>query len=158
MGLRAKVIDILTGDENEIIAKIELYKDDNTNSTVFDSPGVDAKPLDNDWCFAENSENSEGGKDVLGFLDLKNAPIAEKGEHRTYSRNAAGETKNEIYQKKDGLVEIKNQVQTLSLLVAELFNELRLITTAGTAAAQAVDAATKTRLTTLENKYLQLFG
>ena len=54
--------------------------------------------------------------------------------------------------------ELKNTVQTLSLLVAELFQELRDITTTGSASAQAVDAATQARLTTLENKYLQLFG
>lgn len=158
MGLRARVIDILTGDENQVIAKVELYKDDNINSVVFDSPGTDAKPLDNDICFVVDSKNSEGGKDVVGFLDLKNAPVAKKGEYRTYSRNAAGEVQNEIYQKETGLIEIKNQVQALSLLISELFLELRSITTTGTAAAQSVDAATQARLTTLENKFKQLIG
>lgn len=156
MGLIGKIIDSFKGDDNEPAAKVEIFKNDNANARVFNPPGVDARPLDKDWCFTEDSEDTEGGKDVLGFINLD--PVAEKGEFRAFSRNAAGEIQAEIYIKKNGLTELENTVQKLSLLVSELFQELRIMTTSGGPAAQAIDSATQARLTTLENKFKQLIG
>ncbi len=157
MGLIAKIIDSFTNN-GESSAKVELYKNDNANARIFNPPGVDSRPLDGDFCFTEDSEDTEGGKDVLGFIDPKNEPVAEKGEFRAYSRNAAGEIQAEIYVKKTGLIELENQVHKLSGLIADLFTELRGMTTVGSSTAQAIDPATQTRLTALENKFLLLFG
>jgi hypothetical protein len=158
MGLIAKILDSFIGNSGELAAKVEMYKNDNVNARIYNPSGIDSRPLDNDICFSEISEDTEGGRDVLGFLDLNNAPVSAKGEFRAYSRNDSGETQAELYMKKTGLTDLKNQIQTLSLLISELFSELRSMTTAGGPTAQAIDAATQARLTTLENKYKQLIG
>lgn len=158
MGLIAKIIDSFTGDDNGPAAKIEIYKNDNINSRIFLPPGVDARPLDGDIGFSQDSEDTEGGKDLSGFNDPKNKPISKKGELRIYSRNSDGETQAEIYLKAGGLMEIKNQVQALSALINELFTEIKAITTTGSPASHTISTATKQKFTDLNTKFDELFG
>ena len=63
-----------------------------------------------------------------------------------------------IVWKTNGLIDILNQVQQLSLLISELFTEIRDITTFGSPTLHQISAASKTKLTTLENKFKQLIG
>ena len=65
MGLIARVIDSSTGEDGEPTAKVEIYQDDNANGRIFNPPGIDSRPLDDDICFTQDSEDTEGGKDVL---------------------------------------------------------------------------------------------
>lgn len=106
MGLIAKIIDSFTGDDNGPAAKIEIYKNDNINSRIFLPPGVDARPLDGDIGFSQDSEDTEGAMDVLGFNDPKNEPVAKKGEFKIYSRDSSGNIKASIHLKADGSIEI----------------------------------------------------
>ena len=110
MGLIARILDSFKGDDGEPAAKVEVYKGDNITARIFNPPGVDARPLDQDICFTEDSEDTEGGKDILGFIDQKNEPVAEKGEHRTYARDADGVIVAIIHLKKNGSVEITGLV------------------------------------------------
>lgn len=103
MGLIAKIIDSFTGSDGEPSAKVEVYKDDNATARVFNPPGVDARPLDGDACYIEDSQDTEGGKDVLGFI---NEPVSGKGEIRIVSRDSSGNAKASIYVKSDGSIEI----------------------------------------------------
>lgn len=105
MGL-AKVIDSSTNDNGEPSAKVEIYKNDNANAKIFNPSGVEARPLDGDFCFIKDSEDTEGGKDVLGFIDPKNETVSEKGEHRTYSRDEDGNIVAAFHLKKDGSLQI----------------------------------------------------
>lgn len=107
MGLIARILDSFKGDDGEPSAKVEVYKGDNITARIFNPPGVDARPLDQDICFTEDSEDTEGGKDILGFIDQKNEPVAEKGENRTYARDADGVVVGFIYLKKDGTLQIE---------------------------------------------------
>ena len=67
---------------------------------------MDARPLDGDFCFTEDSEDTEGGKDILGFIDPENEPVSEKGEYKVYSRDSTGAIKAFIHLKNDGSIEI----------------------------------------------------
>jgi len=155
MGLKAKILDSFDRD-GVPSAKVEMYKNDNANARIFNPPGVDARPLDNDFCFTEDSKDTEGGKDVLGFINIDQ--VAEKGEYRAVSRDSGGVTQAEIHLKKDGLIEMKNQLQEFSVLIVELFTEIKDITTFGSPTLHQLSASSKTKLTTLENKFKQLFG
>ena len=157
MGLIAKVIDS-SANNGEPAAKVEIYKNDNANARIFNPSGVDARPIDGDFCFTEDSGDTEGGKDVLGFIDPNNASVSDKGEYRAYSRNSAGIIQADLHLKKDGLTELKNNVTALSSLISDLFAELRTMTTVGSATSQAIDPATQVRLTILENKFKLLIG
>ena len=157
MGLIARILDSFTKDGSPE-AKVEIYKDDNANAKIFNPPGVDARPLDNDICFTADSEDTEGGKDILGFIDPLNSPASEKGEFRAYSRNSLGIKQAELELKKTGLIEMKNQLHQFSVLIGELFTEVRDITTFGSPTAHQLTAASKVKLTVLENKFKQLFG
>ncbi len=107
MGLIAKLLDSFVGNSGEPAAKVEIYQNDNANARIFNPPGVDSRPLDNDDCFTEDSEDTEGGKDILGFIDPNNDPVAEKGENRFYSRDDSGIIIAVIYLKKDGKIIIE---------------------------------------------------
>lgn len=158
MGLVARIIDSFTGDGGELSAKVEMYQNDNATARILNPPGVDARPLDDDFCFTEDSEDTEGGKDILGFIDPENEPVSEKGEFRVYSRIASGEIQAEIYIKKTGLTELENKVFKLSDLIGELFTEIKDITTTGSPTVHTVSAASKVKLTLLENKFKLLIG
>lgn len=157
MGLISRILDSFTKD-GVPSAKVEIFKGDNANARIFNPPGIDARPLDDDICFTEVSEDTEGGKDVLGFIDPKNAPVSGKGEFRPYSRDSAGDKQAQLELKKDGLIEMKNQLQQFSLLLGELFTEIRDITTFGSPTLHQMSADSKAKFTTLENKFKQLFG
>lgn len=105
MGLIARILDSFKGEDGEPSAKVEIYKGDNATARIFNPPGVDARPLDQDICFTEDSEDTEGGKDILGFIDPKNEPVAEKGEYRAYARDEDGNTVATFHLKKDGQVD-----------------------------------------------------
>lgn len=105
MGLIAKIIDSFTRGSVPS-AKIELYKNDNANSRIYNPPGIDARPVDGDYCFSEISEDTEGGKDVLGFIDPNNAPVSEKGEIKINSRDTGGNIVSSQHLKNDGQVQI----------------------------------------------------
>lgn len=126
MGLNAKIIDSSTNN-GEPSAKVELYKNDNANARIFNPPGVDARPLDGDSCFTENSEDTEGGKDILGFIDPKNEPVAEKGEHRIYARDADGNIVATMHLKKNGIAELNGNVDfaVRYLELETAFNQLK---------------------------------
>jgi hypothetical protein len=117
MGLIAKIIDSFTGKDNEPAAKAELHKNDNADSRIFLPPGVDSKPLNNDICFTEDSEDTEGGKDILGFNDPKNPPVSEKGEYRAYSRDSSGNIKAFHHLKKDGEIEIDSDSGKINIKI-----------------------------------------
>lgn len=104
MGLIAKILDSFTGSDGEPSAKVEVYKDDNATARVFNPPGVDARPIDGDACYIEDSQDTEGGKDVLGFI---NDPVSGKGEIRIVSRDSGGNVKASIHVKADGSIEIE---------------------------------------------------
>lgn len=104
MGLIARILDSFTGNSGEPAAKVEIYKGDNATAKVFNPPGVDARPLDGDYGFSQDSEDTEGGKDVLGFIDPKNAPVSEKGENRFYSRDSSGTIVAIVYLDKTGKI------------------------------------------------------
>ncbi len=104
MGLIARILDSFKGDENEPAAKVEVFKNDNLDARIFNPPGVDAGPIDGDVCFTEDSEDTEGGKDILGFIDPKNEPVAEKGEYRVYSRDSNGDIAASFHMKSDGSI------------------------------------------------------
>lgn len=157
MGLIAKIIGSFTNN-GELSAKVEIYKNDNATARIFNPPGVDSRPLDGDFCFTEDTEDTEGGKDVLGFIDPNNEPVAEKGEFRAISRNAAGEIQAEIYIKKTGLTELENQVHKLSVLIGELFTEIKAITTTGSPASHTISEASKLKFTALNEKFDLLIG
>ena len=157
MGLIARIKN--TFEKDGILSGLaEMFKNDNATVRIFNPSGVDARPLDNDICFTEDSEDTEGGKDILGFIDPKNPSIAEKGEFRAYSRNTAGETESTLYIKKNGLTDLENKVEKLSVLISDLFTEIRDITTVGGPAAQSVSPASKALLTALETRFKALIG
>lgn len=158
MGVGAEVKGSSTNDNGEPEAKIEIYLNDNATARIFNPPGVDSRPLDGDFCFVEDSENTEGGKDVLGFIDPENEPVAEKGEFRVYSRKADGGIQAEIYIKKTGLIEMENQVHKLSVLIGELFTEIKAIITTGSPTSHVISAATKIKMDLLKTKFDALIG
>ena len=157
MGLIARVLNSFTKDGIPS-AEVEIYSGDNASSKIFNPPNVDSRPLDDDICFTQDSEDTEGGKDILGFIDPKNAPVADKGEFRAYSRDSGGNLKADLHLKKDGLAELKNEVQQLSLLISELFTEIKDLTTFGSPTLHQMSATSNAKFTTLENKFKQLFG
>lgn len=105
MGLIAKILDSFNFN-NQPSAKVEIYKNDNANVRIFNPPGIDSKPINNDVGYLQNSEDSIGGKDLLGFIDINNIPTSEKGECFIYSRDETGSIKSSIYLKSDGSIEI----------------------------------------------------
>jgi hypothetical protein len=107
MGLIGRILDSFKGTAGEPAAKVEIYKGDNANARIFNPPGDDSRPLDGDICYTEDSEDTEGGKDIIGFIDQKNEPVSEKGERRLYSRDANGNIVAKIHLKKDGTVLIE---------------------------------------------------
>lgn len=106
MGLIAKILDSFTGNDGEPAAKVEIYKDDNATARVFNPPGMDARPLDGDACYIEDSQDTEGGKDALGFIDPLNQPISGKGENKVYARDAVGNIVASMHLKNDGKIQI----------------------------------------------------
>ncbi len=121
MGLIARILDSFTGKDNEPAATVERYKGDNATARIFNPPGDDSRPLDQDVCFTENSEDTEGGKDILGFIDPKNPPVSEKGEKRLFARDANGNIVATFHLKKDG----KIQVDCDSDLIANVGGDLK---------------------------------
>lgn len=105
MGLIARILDSFKKN-GALTGKIELYQGDNADAEIYNPPGVDARPLDDDICFSQDSENTDGGKAVTGFIDPKNEPVADKGEHRTYSRDEDGNIVAIFHLKKDGTLQI----------------------------------------------------
>lgn len=101
MGLKAKILDSFIGNDGEPSAKVEIYKGDNATARIFNPPGVDARPLDGDACYSVDSQDSEGGKDVLGFI---NDPGSEKGEVKVFSRSGPGTLIAELYLDKTGKI------------------------------------------------------
>lgn len=126
MGLIARILDSFKKD-GAPGAKVEMFKNDNANARIFNPPGVDSRPLDKDICFTEDSEDTQGGKDILGFIDPKNEPVSEKGEFRAYARDADGNIVGILYLKKDGSAVIvsdaDNAVRYSKL--EEAFNQLK---------------------------------
>jgi len=87
--------------------KIEILKNDNHFSTVYNPPGDDSRPLPGDSvAYIEN--NNIGGKSAVGFLDTKNPPVSKNGEKRLYSRDSGRNIKAIIFLKEDGSIEINN--------------------------------------------------
>ncbi len=117
MGLIAKILDSFTGKNGEPAAKVEMYKNDNANARIFNPPGIDARPLDGDVCFSEDSEDTEGGKDILGFIDPKNSPVSEKGEYKSNSRDEDGNIKAFHWLKKDGEIEIDSDSGKINIKI-----------------------------------------
>lgn len=133
MGLIARILDSFKGKDGEPSAKVAIFKGDNITARIFNPPGVDARPLDDDICFTEDSEDTEGGKDILGFIDPKNEPVAEKGEYRVYTRDSDGNIVGSIHIDKTGLTKIVNELISIGIGTAmdELVTEIQNLTTFG---------------------------
>ena len=145
MGLIARILDSFTGKDNEPAATVERYKGDNATARIFNPPGVDARPLDGDIGFSEDSEDTEGGKDVLGFIDPLNVSISDKGEFRAYARNAAGIVVGSFYIDKTGLTKIVNELISVGIGTAmdELVTEIQNLTTFGSPVSHKLTDASK---------------
>jgi len=87
----------------------------NLTGELFGPGGTDAPPLPQDYAAAVDYPGT-GRVDVVGFLDPKNAGIAQGGEWRVYGRNADGSPNGaEIYLKRDGSVVISNNNGSLEI-------------------------------------------
>jgi len=67
----------------------------------FCTPGDDSAPLDGDYAMLSEVAPM-GRKVVVGYLDPNNAPLAAKGEKRTYSRGVGGVVVASVWLKADG--------------------------------------------------------
>jgi len=126
MGIISKVLNSFIRD-SVLSALIEIYKGDNANVRIFNPPGIDSRPIDGDYGFAIESGSTEGGKDLVGFLDSNNIPISDKGEVRIYSRDSGGNIVALIHVKKDGIIEINGNAD-FAVRFSELetaFNQLK---------------------------------
>lgn len=72
---------------------------------LFQVAGTDAPPLPGDYA-AELAVPRGNSYVIVGFSDPENAGTAEPGEHRIYSRNAAGAITSVIYLKANGSIDI----------------------------------------------------
>lgn len=81
----------------------------NVTAQNFSAPGDDSPPLPGDYCSLVDGPRS-GTYNVAGFVDPKDEQLAEGGEKRLYSRNAAGEVVATIWLKKDGTIHSFNEI------------------------------------------------
>ena len=87
---------------------------------VYQPAGDDAAPLLSDYVIMVKGVN--GQYHAVGFLDPKNANIAEPGGRRIYARNASGSEVASVYVKPDGEVEIKNALGNFKMLPTGVVN------------------------------------
>lgn len=118
MGMIAKVLSFTRVVRNN--AKISDVKVDsgggaNITSEHFSSAGDDAYPLSSDYVIIADRLGS-GRKDAIGYADPINAPKANAGDKRIYSRNAStGVLAAEIWLKNDKSIVVENSLGTIEL-------------------------------------------
>ena len=102
MGWQAEVLDI----EPEGDVKIDTGGGDSAVADGFGPSGDDSPPLPGDT--AAGVEGVESGtRQITGYDDPNNSPVAEKGARRLTARNSDGVQVAEIWIKGDGSITIK---------------------------------------------------
>lgn len=126
MGLIARVLSFLRdSSEGDNYSEVKIDPDGtptdsgeegpNLTGELFGPGGTDAPPLPQDYAVAVGVPGT-GRVAIVGFLDPKNAGIAEGGEWRVYGRDAAGNPNgSEIYLKRDGSVVLSNQFGSVEI-------------------------------------------
>lgn len=99
MGLISRIKNTFQGKMGELLATVERFKNDTATAKIYNPAGIDARPIDNDVCLSEHSEDTEGGRDVLGFVTTQ---VSAKGEVRIFSRDSDGNIKATMHVKNDG--------------------------------------------------------
>lgn len=106
MGLVGRVLSFLqTTRLGAQVSDTKLEWGDRAPVTAehFGPPGDDSHPLPGDYVRADAVPQT-GRTAVTGYIDPVNAPKAEAGERRIYSRNSAGAVVAEFHLKNDGSV------------------------------------------------------
>ena len=78
-----------------------------TTGDRFDSSGVDAPPLPEDFDYQARQQGT-GRYVSLGSVDPNNEPVAAAGERRTYARDSSGTIVAVIHQRANGSVRTTN--------------------------------------------------
>lgn len=111
MGLIARVLsfirEVRPSGAQVSYAKFQAGSEPTLRGEHFAPPGDDSHPLPGDYCYSSR-QRATGRWAVLGYLDARNAPEAEPGERRFYSRNADGEIQAVVWLKADGAIELSN--------------------------------------------------
>jgi len=102
MGKIARIISSKIEDD-KIICKCEIYPDYNVQAQLYLPPGESSMPLPDDRTLLVEMEGS-GIFIACGLWST--AQTVEKGEKLSFSRDANGNIKSSIYQKKDGKIVI----------------------------------------------------
>lgn len=102
MGWQAEVLD----NEPEGDVKIDTGGGDTGIADGFAPSGDDSPPLPGDTAAGVDGVES-GTRQITGFHDNENSPVADPGAKRLTARNAAGVQVAEIWIKGDGSITIK---------------------------------------------------
>lgn len=116
--------------ENTIKVKFNPGGEDTATADHFDSAGVDAPPLPDDYMGLVKGAGT-GRWIVLGYLDPANKGTAAPGELRLYSRDANGTVMCSVYLNADGEVHLGDDVAAALMARADRVEaELEKIKTA----------------------------
>ena len=117
MGLIGLVLQTISAVRNGVSirdVKLGLGGGNNVTGEEFSSSGDDSPPLENDNVLAVAIEQT-GRVAVVGYVDTQNAPLANNGERRLYSRDSSGEIRAVIWLRNDGSISLSNENGEMSI-------------------------------------------
>ncbi len=168
MGLIGRVLSFsrVTDENGSKLDEVEFDPGGGPNLTGnhFSSPGDDSQPLPDDYLATVPGPRS-GGRDAVGYMDVKNEGVAGPGEKRIYARSVGGTIVAEVYLKSDGSVIIKNDLGGVMLfstgdILANnvLIDVLGNITTAGIITAGQIVSVASITAASLEAPSIKVAG
>lgn len=86
----------------------------NITGQHFAPPGDDAFPLSTDYAYSAPTPQA-GRFATLGYIDPKNAPVAQAGEKRIYARKADGTVAVQLWLKSDASAILSNALGRIEL-------------------------------------------
>lgn len=160
MGRLARLLAVLTTIKNGVSvpeSKVELTKGENSIMEQYGPPGDDSRPIAGDLVYTSTKEGT-GSRVALGYIDQVNAPTAQEGEKRLYSRDSAGVPIATIWLKNDGTIEMGNTVEaSLLTLMEDLIQAVQDIKTFGSPTNHQLDPDSITALESVKTRFGDLF-
>lgn len=110
MGLIGKLLQFVRGDVDGVTVAdsvIDPGGGDNLSAPHYACPGDDSQPLADDFV-ATTTGTGAGAETAVGYLDPKNAGVAEPGEKRIYARKTDGTICAVVHLKNNGDVVLES--------------------------------------------------
>jgi hypothetical protein len=144
------------GDKNRILLQVEMLEDDIRTVELMPGSGQDYNPAIGSRVFVADAEESS----QIGIETTDNfEPETDPGEKEIYSTdNPVTKKLARIKLKEDGLIAIVNEVEGLITILINFIDDLKGLTTQGSASNHSVTPTSQIALEAIKTRFSNLFG